>query len=141
MAADAAKFLEGWHPLVAGRDTAALDAVLAESVRMGAPPYWNELEGRPLVAFLLGVILHTIDDFTYHREWVDGAELALEFRGRVGDLDLQGIDLITLDASNRIAHIDVLIRPHNAVSKLIEVVRPQMVAFLARQAEATGAAS
>jgi len=134
--ADASKFLEGWHPLVAERDLAALPDVLAEDVSMGAPPYWNRLEGRPVVAFLLGVILHTIEDFTYHREWVEGDELALEFQGRVGDLDLQGIDLITLDDADRVARIDVLIRPHNAVGRLIEVVRPQMIEFLKRQAEA-----
>lgn len=130
---DAQKFLAGWHPLVAGRDVAGLDAVLAENVTMGAPPYWNDLEGRPLVAFLLGVILLTIEDFTYHRQWVDGAELALEFKGRVGDLDLQGIDLITLDDANRVRKIDVLIRPYNALTKLIEIVRPQMIAYLKEQ--------
>ncbi len=124
-------FLTGWHCIVAEKDLVALEAVLAEDVTMGAPPYWEKLRGRPLVHHLLGRIVHTIEDFTYHREWRDDRELALEFRGHVGDLELQGIDLITLDRNDRIANLDVLMRPVNAVLKLREIIAPQMAEFLA----------
>jgi hypothetical protein len=102
MAADPARFLAEWHRLVRAQDLDALPRILADDVTIGAPPYWRKLEGRDVAGFLLGVILTTIDDFTYHREWVQGAELALEFRGRVGDRELQGIDLITLDEGGSI---------------------------------------
>ena len=62
-----------------------------------------------------------------------GRELALEFRGRVGKLELQGIDLIALDDEGRVGRLDVLMRPVNAVNALIEAIRPQMVAYLAKQ--------
>jgi len=125
------RFLDAWHEAVAARDTASLEPLLAEAVSIGAPPYWQKLEGRPLVHFLLGLILETIENFTYHREWVDGRELALEFTGSVDGLDLQGIDLITLGADGRIANLDVLIRPANAVSALIARVAPRMQKHLA----------
>jgi hypothetical protein len=124
--ADAAAFLTVWHPIVSTRDLAGLSRVLSDDVAMGAPPYWQKLRGKPLVQKLLGVILDTIEDFTYHREWTSGRELALEFHGRVGDLALQGIDLITLDDDNRIANLDVMIRPMNALEELRDRVAPRM---------------
>jgi len=131
-------FLTEWHRIVANKDMDALRGVLADGVSIGAPPYWNRLEGLELVHYLLGRVVSTIEDFTYHREWVDGRELALEFTGYVGDAELQGIDLITLDESLRVARLDVLMRPVNAVVALREVIAPQMASFLA---ERSGAAA
>jgi hypothetical protein len=85
------------------------------------------------VQHLLGLILETIEGFTYHREWQDGAELALEFRGCVGEFELQGIDLISLDATGRIRRLDVLMRPANSVNALIEKIAPRMMKYLAEQ--------
>ena len=131
-------WLVEWHRIVAERDMTALREVLAEDVTMGAPPYWNKLQGRDVVHHLLGLIVETIEEFTYHREWRDGAELALEFRGHVGDRELQGIDLISLDESGRIANLDVLMRPVNGVIALREIVAPKMVEFFARSGKGAG---
>jgi hypothetical protein len=127
----AERFLAAWHPAVAARDSAALDALLADGVTLGAPPYWQKLEGRPLVLFLLRLILETIEEFRYHREWVDDRGLALEFTGKVDGLELQGIDLVILDADDRVANLDVLIRPANAVHALIASVALRMQRHLA----------
>jgi hypothetical protein len=123
-------FLEQWHRIVAERDLDALETLLLEDVTIGAPPYWSKLSGRRIVHRLLSLILETIEGFTYYREWQDGNELALEFRGKVGDLDVQGIDLITLDEDGRIQNLDVLMRPTNAILRLQEIIGPKMTEFL-----------
>jgi hypothetical protein len=133
VSASEARFLPEWHRIVAERDVAALGAVLAADVTLGAPPYWNKLAGRELVQHLLGLIVHTIEDFSYHREWVQGRELALEFRGHVGDVELQGIDLITLNEEGRIQNLDVLMRPVNGVVALRDRIAPRMAEYLARR--------
>jgi hypothetical protein len=130
-------FLDEWHRIVAEKDLPGLARVLADDVTLGAPPYWEKLRGRDVVHFLLGLIVNTIEGFTYHREWRSGPELALEFRGRVGGLELQGIDLISLDERGRIRNLDVMIRPINAVQALQGIVAPKMVAFLAERARRT----
>ncbi len=124
------EFLVRWHRIVRDKDLDALPATLAEEITMGAPPYWAKLEGKDLVAHLLGIIVTTIEDFTYHREWVAGAELALEFHGHLGEHNIQGIDLITLDTDNRIRNLDVLIRPINSLLALRDVVEPKMASYL-----------
>jgi hypothetical protein len=126
-------FLEEWHRIVGEKDLVALEQVLAKDVTIGAPPYWAKLPGRPLVHHLLGLIIETIEDFTYHREWIRGQELALEFQGHVGDLDVQGVDLITIDDDGLVTNIDVPMRPANAVARLQEIIGPQMAAYLAKE--------
>ena len=134
MTAPVDEFLVKWHRIVAERDLPALPAVLAKDVSIGAPPYWEKIDGRDLVGHLLGLIVHTIEGFTYHREWRDGSEFALEFRGRVGDIELQGIDLITVNDRGEVQNLDVMIRPLNAVVALRETIAPKMAAFLAERA-------
>ncbi|NQY90359.1 MAG: nuclear transport factor 2 family protein [Deltaproteobacteria bacterium] len=129
MPIDAEDFLVSWNRAVHARNTEGLAALLADEVSMGAPPYWNRIEGKAVVAQLLGIIVETIADFTYHRQWVNGAELALEFEGHVGDCALQGIDLITLGEDGLITRLDVMIRPENALVLLRERVGPRMVEF------------
>jgi hypothetical protein len=129
-----AEFLAKWHLIVKERDLVGLEKLLATEVTMGAPPYWDKLSGRPLVHHLLGLIIHTIEDFTYHREWHHDSrgngEIALEFHGHIGELDIQGIDLISLNESGEIQNLDVMIRPINALAALRDVIAPQMAAYL-----------
>jgi hypothetical protein len=131
------EFLTRWHRIVSEKDVAALGSVLAEDITMGAPPYWERLAGVELVQHLLGIIVSTIEDFTYHREWQDEGELALEFTGHVGNLELQGIDLISLDDELRIRSLDVLMRPISTVIALRDIVAPQMAAYLADRAKSS----
>jgi hypothetical protein len=133
MAADADAFLATWHEIVASRDLAGLRRVLADDIALGAPPYWTRLEGVDLVCHLLGLVITTIEGFTYHREWRSGSELALEFTGRVGDKDLQGVDLISLDDDNKVKQLEVPMRPVNAVVALQRAIAPGMEAFLSRK--------
>jgi len=131
----ASEFLVEWHRIVSERDLNALERVLAEDVTLGAPPYWGKLQGRELVHHLLGLIVNTIEDFTYQREWQKGRELALEFTGHVGKNELQGIDLITLNEAGVIQNLDVLMRPVNSVISLRDAIAPQMASFLAGRSE------
>ncbi len=135
MPANGEEFLTRWHRIAKERDFDGLRDLLAEDVTIGAPPHWQRLGGKDLVHHLLGVILETIEGFTYYREWVSGAELALEFKGKVDDLDLQGIDLVTLDDDNRVTQLDVMIRPLNAVITLQEKVGARMLAYLAEKTD------
>ena len=139
MASPNEDFLTRWHAVVRERDLTGLEKLLAPDVTMGAPPYWDKLRGRPLVHQLLGLIIHTIEDFTYHREWHQDsrgrAEIALEFQGHLGELDLQGIDLISLNERGEIQNLDVVIRPINALTALRDVIAPQMAEYLKNAAE------
>lgn len=127
-------FLDRWHRLVSERRVDGISALVADDVELGAPPYWGVIHGREAVAHLLGLLFETIHDFSYRREWCTDRDLALEFFGRVGSLDLQGIDLITLGAGGEIRRIDVLMRPVSAVEALRDIIAPRMDEFFCRLA-------
>jgi len=131
----AQNFLRLWQSVVDDRDAKGIEQLLADDISMGAPPYWNRIDGKETVGYLLGIISETIVNFTYHRTWVDERELALEFTGQVGDCELQGIDLITIDDTGLITRLDVMIRPENALAALRECVAPRMLEFFERRNE------
>ncbi|HIL13267.1 MAG TPA: hypothetical protein EYG16_06310, partial [Deltaproteobacteria bacterium] len=62
MPIDAEDFLVSWNRAVHARNTEGLAALLADEVSMGAPPYWNRIEDKAVVAHLLGIIVETITD-------------------------------------------------------------------------------
>ncbi len=49
MPIDAEDFLVSWNRAVHARNTEGLAALLANDVSMGAPPYWNRIEGKAVV--------------------------------------------------------------------------------------------
>ncbi|MBW2243480.1 MAG: hypothetical protein JRH01_15975 [Deltaproteobacteria bacterium] len=134
MASIGEEFLEVWHRLVASRDLPAPEKVLATDVAMGELPDWDRLEGRPRVHHLLDWIIPTIEDFTYDCERYDTSrgheEFALDFRGHVAPLELEGIDLIRLNPQGEVQTFDVMIRPMNALEALRDVIAPKMAAYL-----------
>lgn len=116
--------LDRWHTIISNRNLTDLQAMLAEDVVFRSPYVWRPYHGRQAAWLILSTVIDVFQDFTYHRELVDGDNWALEFSARVGDLSLKGIDLIRLDESGRIVEFEVFIRPHNALQALgLEMAR------------------
>ena len=120
--------------VVAKGDAAAIAPLLAPDVRFLPPTYWKTWQGRAPVAAVLGHVGQVFVDFRYRRVMGAGADWALEFEARVGDLDAVGVDLITLDASGLIATFEVVMRPLKSVAALREAMNARVAqdpAFLA----------
>ena len=96
-------FLRAWHRVVAEKDRDALLGLLADDVSLGAPPYWSRIGEREVVHHLLGLILDTIEGFTYRREWVRGRELALECVRRGSDVAIVDVDVAGVEETARLA--------------------------------------
>lgn len=75
--------------------------------------------GRPAVETLLRTVFTVFEDFRYTDELAndDGAH-ALIFAARVGDRELQGLDLIRSDAAGRITEFTVMVRPASGLQAL-----------------------
>lgn len=127
MTETARRFLEAWSAAVSSRDFARLPDLLAEDVELRTPLYWKPRQGRETVARLIAGVGISFGGVQYERQWVSIDELALEFRTTIDDLEVKGIDLITLDGTGRIKNIEVMLRPPNALTAL----RAKMEALLA----------
>jgi hypothetical protein len=74
--------------------------MLSDDCVMGAPPYRKPLRGKMKIAAILKIILQLTPDFHYSRQWVQGSDLALEFRGHLDgkpEFPIQGLFLFFFD--------------------------------------------
>lgn len=134
MSVDVEAWVRDWHEVVKSRDLSNVEDLLAEDMTLGAPPHWKKLETKRVCGMLFRVIIEVIPDFAYHRQWINGREIVLEFTGHVGNLGLQGVDIITLNEEGKVQNLDVMLRPANALMELMSLVGEKMAAKLAESA-------
>lgn len=125
--------LARWHEFVTTGDFGILDDLLADDVVFRAPTYWTPRQGKLEVALVLGTVATVFEGFRYEREWIDGPDWALEFVARVGALEIKGVDLIHLDEEGRIAELEVVMRPANAVAALGAAMNERLAPLLSGQ--------
>ena len=114
--------LREWHRMLDAGDLAALPALLHPDVVFRSPAAFKPYEGAPTVALILRTVFGVFSGFTYERQFAsaDGLDVVLEFRARVGDKELKGVDLIRFDAEGRITDFEVMIRPASGLKALAE---------------------
>ncbi len=95
-------------------------ALLADDVTFNSPVVHKPYEGRETVATILRAAFATFEDFRYTDELADGDVHALIFRARVGDREVQGMDLIRTDGQGRIVDFTVMVRPASGLMALAE---------------------
>ena len=123
---DPQAFLEKWHKGVAERDLGLLGELVAEDAKISSPAYWSPKGPKPYVMEILRAVVEGTEDFHYTKEWIDGNEMILEFGARIDDTELRGIDRVTLNDEGLIDHLEVMIRPINALFKLAEFVKSEV---------------
>jgi hypothetical protein len=130
--------IERWHRLVADRDMAALDDLLADDVVFHSPVVHTPQSGKPLTRMYLQAAMHVLGngDFRYVGEWYAPGGAVLEFRTRLGDIEIDGIDMISWNDEGRITEFKVMVRPLKAVNLLHDLMRRMLEA-----AQAGGSAS
>ncbi len=79
---------------------------------------------------MLAILVEVFQDFHYtdELESEDGTR-ALVFNARVGDRDLQGLDLIRFDGNGQIRDLTVMVRPRSALEALLAEVAPRLAAL------------
>ena len=104
-------------------DRDGMVAALAPDVVFNSPVKHKPFEGRDAVAALFGALLETFEDFRYTDEFEqsDGAK-ALVFRARVGDKELEGIDILRFGDDGLVADFTVMVRPLTGAIALAEEV-------------------
>jgi hypothetical protein len=77
-------------------------------------------------------VSEVFDDFAYTDELAAGEDtVALVFGARVGDKQVQGLDLLRLDEDGKVHELTVMVRPASALMALGEAMGPR-VAHLAK---------
>jgi hypothetical protein len=117
------------------RDLDGMVAALADDVVLHSPVSFKPFEGKEAVTRLFEILLRTFEDFRYTDELAGEEIHALIFRARVGDRDVEGLDLVRPGPDGRIVDFTVMVRPLTGVVALAEAVGAQLAA--AQDAEAS----
>jgi len=110
------------------RDIEAATDLLADDVVFRSPAVFKPYEGRETVETILRTVYGVFEDFRYTDELAGDGVHALIFEARVGDRELQGLDLIRSDAEGRIAEFTVMVRPASGLMALAERMGPALQA-------------
>jgi SnoaL-like domain len=121
------------HPFgtaVAAGDIDAALALLAEDVVFRSPVVHTPYQGRDAVATILHAVSTVFEDFRYVDEIgaPDAASHVLVFRTRVGDREIDGIDLLHTGADGLVDELTVMVRPLSGALALAEVMRARLAA-------------
>ncbi len=130
LSAPRAATLAEWHRMLSVMDLSGLPQLLHPEVRFRSPMVHKPYEGAAITALILPTVATVFEDFVYERDFVsaDGASVGLEFRARVGDRELKGIDLIRFDEDGRIVEFEVMVRPHSGLVALGERMAQKLAA-------------
>jgi hypothetical protein len=107
------------HPFRAAaeaKDLEAMVATLRADVELHSPVLFRGFEGRETVSMVLTHVAGVLEDLTYVDEAVGAGSVVLRFKAKVGDLELEGIDYLTLDGEGRVADLTVFMRPMSALT-------------------------
>jgi ketosteroid isomerase-like protein len=118
---------DDFRAAVESGDREAMVAVLAPDIVFNSPVKHKPFEGREAVAVLFGALLETFEDFRYTDEFdADDGTRALVFRARVGDRELEGIDILRFDDDGLVSDFTVMVRPLTGAIALAEEVGRKM---------------
>ena len=110
------------------KDFSAVGELFAEDVSFRSPVVFAPYQGRDAVAMLLGAVVKVFEDFRYTDQVETGDTAVLVFEARIGDRELNGVDILRFDAEGRIGEMMVMVRPMSGMQALAGAMQAQLEA-------------
>jgi SnoaL-like domain len=108
------------------KDFSAIDELFAEDVTFRSPVVFAPYEGREAIALLLAAVAQVFEDFRYTDQVESGDTAVLVFEARVGDRELNGVDILRFDDEGRIGELMVMVRPMSGLNALAEAMQARL---------------
>jgi hypothetical protein len=102
------------------KDVDLMTETLREDVVLHSPILFRGFEGREVVGQVLTHVAATLEDLHYVDELAGEGTVALRFKARVEELELEGIDFLELDDEGRVKELTVFMRPMSALTRFNE---------------------
>jgi hypothetical protein len=117
---------EAFQNAVTSGDVDALQSLLADDVVFRSPAVFKPYEGREATTLVLRAVSQVFEDFRYEDRFQGSDGDVLLFSARVGDRELNGIDLLRFDDDGRIRELTVMIRPLSGLTALVEAMAREL---------------
>ena len=108
---------------VEGEDPEALKEALADDVVFRSPVVFKPYEGKDVVsAILIEGAFNVFEDFRYTDQLEGEGGAALIFHARVGDREVDGLDLLRFDSDGKVRELMVMVRPMSGMNAVAEAM-------------------
>jgi hypothetical protein len=126
--------LDRWHQLVAARNAAGINALLADEVVFHSPVVHTPQAGRALTRMYLAAAMQVLANpsFRYVREVVGSHDAVLEFEVDVDGIAVNGVDMLRWNDAGLITDFKVMVRPLKAINLLQQKMAELLAAAQAR---------
>src|SRR5437773_11646435 len=117
-------------------DVEAMVSLFAADGVVHSPVSFKPYHGREAIRTLLAAVFGVFEDFRYIDELAGDTVHCLVFRARVGDRDIEGVDLIRADSTGAIDNLTVMVRPLSATLALRDAVSASLASHSGERAGA-----
>jgi SnoaL-like domain len=100
------------------KDFSRGEELFSPDVVFRSPAVFQPYAGLDALKVLLGAVVQVFEDFRYVDQVETGDTAVLVFEARVGDRELNGVDVLRFDEDGRIAEMTVMIRPLSGLQAL-----------------------
>jgi hypothetical protein len=123
--------LAKWYGYMRSHDHAALWELLHPDAVFESPVVHTPQRGRDITFKYLSSAEKVLGGpgFNYVGEWQNKTGAVLEFENEIEGIKLNGVDIITFDAEDRITHFKVMVRPLKAINLLHRLMGEQLAAM------------
>jgi hypothetical protein len=108
---------------VESKDFGQVEATLAPDIHFRSPAVFTPYEGREDVIALLRVVGEVLGpELSYQWQVREGDREVLCFTSRVGDREVEGVDLLRYDEQGQVSELVVMMRPASALVAVRDAV-------------------
>ena len=102
------------------KDFSKAEELFSPDVVFRSPVVYRPYEGLEALGVLLRNIAEVLEDFRYTDQVETGDTAVLVFEARIGNRELNGVDILRFDGDGRIAEMMVMIRPMSGLTAAAE---------------------
>ena len=118
MSAKTQAFIDALKDKVARQAFDNVDTLLAAEVELNTPRFLKPIRDRRHFAIVLQTVPRVVEGFHYTRTWATEHEAIMEFKGKIGDIVVEGLDIFALDDEGKCRELTVFLRPTKAHAAL-----------------------
>jgi hypothetical protein len=127
--------LDKWYGYMKSHDHAALWELLHPDAVFESPVVRTPQRGRDITFKYLSSAEKVLGGpgFKYVGEWRSDTGAVLEFENEVEGIKINGVDIITFSADDRIIHFKVMVRPLKGMNLLHRLMGEQLAKEVAKE--------
>jgi hypothetical protein len=101
------------------KDFSKGEELFSPEVVFRSPAVFKPYAGLEALGVLLGAVAEVFEDFRYVDQVETGDTAVLVFEARVGERELNGVDVLRFGADGKIAEMMVMVRPLSGLNALV----------------------